>query len=190
MSTESQCSVYLEKNRFKVCGPCGMKIVCGSKRIEFFRLNSTHENLIRKHMKCSYNILDPKFPASICTTCRHTLFEYENNVFRRPMAVIKSYENIYLKRYLRTTQHLRATDKCSCYTCITAASKNQPKTKKGRGYGRKFTEALECSNNIPSASRTHDVVEKICKKCRAQIKRGKSHVCSSKPTAARRNIYF
>lgn len=74
-----------EKNRENACTPCGQKIVCGNKKISFFRISTKLEGLIVKFVDKKFSTCDPTYPVSICNTCRNTLNEHNKKKTQRPL---------------------------------------------------------------------------------------------------------
>ena len=48
-----------------------------------------------------FKISDPKFPLSICNTCRLTLVEHGKNNRKRPLLTMSNYEDMILPKQIR-----------------------------------------------------------------------------------------
>ncbi|KAJ8683890.1 hypothetical protein QAD02_019682 [Eretmocerus hayati] len=173
-----------EENRAKVCGPCGKKIVLGKMRAAT-RISGAHETLIRKLISDDFNLLDSKFPLSICTTCRLTIIEHSQNRTSRPLPQMPNYQDMI---FLAT----RSNDgTCNCYICLTARSAVHLKNVKGRGSEREFNIRIDVSNglfgrsSLTSLPRNKKTIEKAqnrsttCTICRGEIRKGIRHSCGS-----------
>lgn len=101
-----------EKNRLKVCAPCGGKIIFGKQKSAFL-VTKKLENLIKKHLNSEYNKSDSKFPSGICGTCRTTLNEREREIVKRDLPNMPNYNRLHFVTYTRG-----CTDVCGCYICM------------------------------------------------------------------------
>ncbi|CAH1107748.1 unnamed protein product [Psylliodes chrysocephalus] len=174
-----------DENRKKVCAPCGKKITCGTKKLEYFLINERHLNLVKKFVNPDYNLCDSKFPVSICDTCRRTLNDYDKNNSTRPLPKMPNYEDLLLPKATRTTQ-----DTCNCYICLTGRFKAHTKIITGRGAMRNFETVIDSSNGLNGASRIDKLpckmksdqeksIMNVCKICFQEFGRGKVHPCGS-----------
>ena len=66
-----------DKNRQKVCAPCGKKIHIGKKPIECFKIKANQEVQIKEFINPEYDSTSSVFPISICNTCRVFLVRKE-----------------------------------------------------------------------------------------------------------------
>lgn len=191
----SRCSH--EENRYKVCATCGQKIVVGRKKLKDFHVSSKISGLIKKHVNDNFCLTSPQYPASTCTTCSLTLYEWEKDIKKRPALTMPNYEDITLPR--KTT----ALDKveCLCYICMTARSLAHRKSITGRGHTRKPIKRLEPHDGIHGLlPKTMEDLKinsgsvliptkkaqmkknalKICKDCFQELAKGKRHPCVSR----------
>ena len=122
-----------EENRSKVCAACGKKISLGTKKIDYFRINEQHIELIKLYLCENFDITKSKFPLSICDTCRRSLNDRKKNVSKRPLPVMPNYQDIILPKNTRAHQ-----DICNCYICLTGRYNAHEKIVKGRGIVRNF----------------------------------------------------
>ena len=83
-------------NRFKICAPCGQKIVCGNRSIKTFAISSKHSELIKQHLSDKFDSSNEKFPVTIWNSCRCTLQKIREgkSVFALPN--MPKYEEILL----------------------------------------------------------------------------------------------
>lgn len=181
-----------EENRTKVCAPCGKKIFFGDKKPTFFHISENHAKLIRKFINEQFDISNPKFPFSICGTCRVTLSEHDKCT--RPKPTMPNYEDIQLPKETRANN-----DTCNCYICITARYYGHPKAKLGRGLKRQASRNIGAVNglygaskiaNLPTTEWFNNAPKKsihVCKECFHEIGKGKNHSCGS-PAKACKNI--
>lgn len=171
-----------------MCAPCGRKIVFGSLNPKKFEINEDSEKLKIKDFYPSYDSSNPAFPLCICTTCRLTLQEHNNNKTKRPIPVMPDYNKILLQHVTRKSN----TVECSCYICLKARSKVHTKVVKGRGHTRSEPLDITKDNGLYAAlpqkkshensqnfnkSVSNDNVIKICKKCLAKVSKGYQHNC-------------
>lgn len=181
-----------DENRKKVCAPCGKKITCGKKKLEYFLISERHLNLIKKYSNPDYNLCNSNFPVSICDSCRRTLNSYDNNDTTRPLPKMPNYEDVLLPKATRSTQ-----DTCNCYICLTGRFKGHAKTITGRGAIRSLETVIDNSNGLNGASKIDKLPCKlkikqeistmnVCKICFQEVRRGKVHPCGS-ASAARDN---
>ena len=103
------------------------KIVCGTKKREYFHINDKQLKLIKLYLCENFNTSDPKFSLSICDTCRRIFNDREKNIFRRPLPVMPISQDIILPK---NTRGYEGT--CKCYICLT-----------GRFIGHKKIVSLE-----------------------------------------------
>jgi hypothetical protein len=68
------------------------------QKIGYFKINDKFEQLIKKLINENFDLLNPNYPVSICTTCRHTLVEFEKGSHKRPLPKMPKYEVIHLPR--------------------------------------------------------------------------------------------
>lgn len=176
-----------EDSRKKVCAPCGLKISLGKKTANFFRINDKIEAQIRKFINPHFDRNCPKFPLSICNTCRLTLSQYENNKILRYLPKMPNYYDIIIAK------ETRATNMCNCYICLTGRFHGKNQIQKGRGHKRETSVTIDGTNglngtsavtSLPSTRKQADKkVSKhsicICKTCNQQIGRGIRHSCGS-----------
>lgn len=175
-----------EENRLKVCGPCGKKIIFGSKKLSSFKINNEGENLIQKHVNESFKLKDSKYPLSWCHTCRVTVKEHENGITKRPLIKMPNYEEMQLQKDTRKDK-----GPCNCYVCLTARSKVHKKDIVGKGNERKFEIKINADNGLYAASsnqkslKSSNVSEsfevndiKMCTICLGKIGKGVRHECN------------
>lgn len=122
-----------EKNRKKVCAPCGKKITFGNAKPEKYMVTAKLCSLIKSHVNKNYTLDDERFPLSICGTCQTILFEHEKKNKTRLLPVMPNYEDILLNKITRN-QLQNNDNTCNCYICITGSSKIHTKTSIGRGH--------------------------------------------------------
>jgi hypothetical protein len=123
-----QCSHA--ENKRKVCAPCGQKIGIGaSDKLKKFEIIPEMVTLIKLHVNSEFNVQDPKYPLSACSTCRLTLNEKKRIGTQRPMPVMPNYRDLALPKITRSGSHL-----CNCYICLTGRQQSaKKKVAKGRG---------------------------------------------------------
>ena len=190
-----------EKNRQKVCAPCGNKIkITGKNNIEYYSVNNNnYVSLIQKFINKNFTISDSKFPLGICNTCRNTIVEYNNNCFKRSLPSMPNYEDIYLSKETRT----ESNKICNCYICLRARFKGYFKVKKGKGNLRKTENKINLSTGIYEASTSvvklkNRFIEnenstpekktlKLCKSCFQEVGRGIRHDCGKNNCSNVRN---
>ena len=100
-----------ERNRQKVCAPCGKKIIFGKKKSEN-RINEKSESLIKKFLNKDFSVQNEVFPTGICSTCRVTLQEYEKNTTKRTLPSMPNYSDIKLRKQTRS---VNKNEFCQCY---------------------------------------------------------------------------
>ena len=67
-----------DENRKKVCAPCGKKIKClQGQSVSQYILTDIQNQLIKKYLCADFDISNPRYPQSLCCTCRLTLYEHE-----------------------------------------------------------------------------------------------------------------
>lgn len=173
-----------EKNRNKLCGPCGKKINFRDQKIEQFRITEKYEKLIQKFINPNFLTSNSKYPLSICTNCRKMLAEHDQSNFHRSLKTMPDYEEIVLPRKTRSTDD-NAT--CQCYICLTGRHKGLIKFIKKLKIG----ESLHLSPKISrkkfqneksgQLQSTFSVESKqkitLCPLCFQKTGRGISHKC-------------
>ena len=167
-----------DRNRYKVCAPCGKKIVCGTKTLEFFSISLKYETLIKQHINDNFSLSDRKFPLSICNSCRRALYTQEKSDGKFTVPTMTNYEAIILPRETRNS-----VDVCNCYICLTSKFKCHVKPIKGRGKKRQICNKIipenglyGCSTvkSLPAATEKdnkakEDAVNKYCATCFQKI---------------------
>lgn len=172
------------KNRCKLCGVCGVKIVFGGRLQSRFAICEKIEELIKKFSNSEFNIRDERYPTSICFTCKVTLYDRQKGNLSRFLPKMPNFKDIILLKETRTSR-----SECKCFICQTASSKIHKKTENGRGH-KKSAKVIEKTNGLLAASKVHpdnsitknvDKNDKIqlCKKCLSEISKGKIHVCNT-----------
>lgn len=173
-----------EENRFKLCAPCGQKIVFGSKKPNTFFISNKVEGLVKRFINKNFDINNAKFPKSICVTCRLTLNERDKGIVKRPLPPMPSYTDFNVSKETRSSPF------CSCYICVTASFKGHLPLKKGRGHIRTFASSIDETENMAQNGKNSKTSIKLCKTCFQEIGKGIRHSCVSKPSSsqARENI--
>lgn len=64
-TTKPKTSLDHDRNRTKVCAPCGRKISVKEIR----QVNKRETDLIVNFVNPNYNVDDPVFPNGLCSTC-------------------------------------------------------------------------------------------------------------------------
>lgn len=181
------------ENRQKVCAPCGEKISIGKKTLNYFGITKNCEKLIQKLCNKNFKLDDPRFPVSICTTCRITLQEHEKGKFARPIQQIPNYESILLPAETRSSISCYNSVICNCYICLTGRHKGNVKSTTAPGKKRSMNNAIHKFNGLYGSSHSKYKVEKIpkaknkkaefpnvvkkCAKCGQNIGKGIRHSC-------------
>lgn len=138
-----------EENRKKVCAPCGKKIVFGKKKSDFYHITDKYANLIKIFINKDFSTADPRFPLSICGTCRNTLLEHEKNDFKRPLQSMPNYKDIMLPKVTRANN---GNDVCNCYVCLTGRNKGHVQAVQGKGNIRNLCNQIDASNGLFGSS--------------------------------------
>lgn len=188
-----------EENRKKVCAPCGEKISCGNTKLEKFEISSEIASLIKKYVCSDFDMINPKFPLSICVSCRLTLQEKNKQNTKRPMPIMPNYLDISLAESGRSP-----VETCNCYICLTGRQRGaRKKFPKGNGRKRVINNVITESNGLcanssvvkinvkPPSQHSRNEVLKICSKCLQQTGRGIKHPCARNTRVApraRKNI--
>ena len=79
------------------------------------------QDLVKKYINSNFNISDSRFPMAICATCRKTLHEYKNHIYKRPLVKTSKFELMDLTKITRNTKS------CECELCQTARYKGHKK---------------------------------------------------------------
>ncbi|CAH1101843.1 unnamed protein product [Psylliodes chrysocephalus] len=146
-----------EKNRLKVCAPCGKKFVVANRRRSEFSITENLTGLIKQHINHQFDLSNSKFSVSICSTCRRTIMEREKGNLNRPLPTMPKYEDMHLAKETRT----RTASDCNCSICLTTRFRGHSKIVKGKGNVRTFDTIIDqncglygaASNpNLPSTS--------------------------------------
>ena len=82
----------------------------------------------------------------MCSSCRLTINEYGNQIFKRPRPTMPNYEDLNLAKETRTMI-------CNCYICLTARLTIHSKTNKGRGHVCKFSTKIDINNGLDGTVR-------------------------------------
>lgn len=184
MSSISKTTCTHQENRRKVCAPCGQKIVCGQKRLEFFLISNKVAKLIKQFLSLNYDMADSRYPLSICNTCRLTLCAHEKGDLKRPLPTMPNYDQMILSKIMRGSEKT-----CHCYICLKGRFVGHVKTEKGAGKLRQINNiitpsaglyALRASNEIPRKENSNLAVKKLslCGVCLSKIARGITHTCN------------
>lgn len=176
-----------DENRKKVCAPCGRKIIFGKRKLDWFIVSEKFATLIRKYINSNYDICDSKFPSGICTTCRLTLLEHENEINKRLLPKMPNYHEMILVKDTRSKN-----DYCNCFICVTGRYVGHSKIKKGKGHHRCMNNIITSTTGLYGASNINKPIKKIvkpknckkvmkmCEKCFQEVGKGKNHVCCNK----------
>lgn len=191
MNTHPQKFACHEENRRKVCVVCGKKIVLGTKKINSFSITTVIEELIKRFVKNDFSTLDPRFPSSICISCRFALQERDQGNFTRQLvSVMPTFLNIILKKETRGTGPNLL---CDCLLCATAKSNKHPRIVKGRpkkpdicpvinnsdtlhGFSHSIVTNEHKVNDLNYKNESVDFI-KLCQKCLGKLEKGISHSC-------------
>lgn len=194
-----------EENRKKVCAPCGRKISVPVNDLSKYSITSNLEQLIKKHLRSGFNLLDSKYPTSICVTCRKILNEHERNDFRRSSKFMPNYEDVVFPRSNNRSLVYNTAQgdyQCLCYICRTARYKGHNQKKLGVGESLDIRNKITHNNGLfarsfsglkieSSTSNTDVSTIRRCDKCFERIGKGLSHSCARKQNdevVLRRNI--
>ena len=130
-----------EENRKKICATCGRKIILGTKKIYFFQISDKMKDLIKDLTNKNFELDDPKYPTSICTTCRLTFTEYSRNNYSRPLPKMPMYELMILP-IKPLSISVNNSDKCDCFVCTRRRSKVRVVPKTGYNSKRNFLDEV------------------------------------------------
>ncbi|KAJ8677253.1 hypothetical protein QAD02_013040 [Eretmocerus hayati] len=132
----------------------------------------------------------PKFPLSICTSCRLSLLSREKNHFERSLPVMPNYLDILLLDDVI----------CYCYICLTGQSTGHLKPRSSWRSLQNHRVTIEPSNgpyswlNVPRVSeankknsRGRKSILKRCDECHQIVGRGIRHACKANGSNARDN---
>lgn len=160
-----------ERNRKKLCAPCGKKIVFGQNSEDRYLITRSIEKLIAKYINKHFSIDDLRYPLSICTDCRIKLTKRESDSNVRLKSMPK-YETILLPN--NNTRLSKSSKKvCECFICTTARFKGHVKKKRGK-------KTVECSEKFTTVKAPDSQGNSIiCKLCFNNIAKGVSHKCIS-----------
>lgn len=186
LHTDHRCTH--EENRVKVCAVCGQKMVFGTNFRSKFAISTNLCTLIKKHVNEGFDLLNDKFPTSICSSCRFTITEHEKNNKKRPLPNMPNYEDINVGKETI----------CNCYICLTARKEAHSKITKGRGQKRKFTIKIDANNGIDGTLQNMQLPKSeekkieprtsdICNFCFQKIGRGIKHDCKGTSSSSARN---
>lgn len=168
-----------ENNRFKVCAGCGKKIVVGKKKIEYFAINCNLEQLLKKHLNPKFDISSPKFPLSICISCKLAVLEHEKEILKRKLPVMPNFDDIQLPAATRSHND----SDCNCFICLTARhsghvySKSKDSVVITAENGLNGSAVIKKNKQIDNVGVKNDSL-RLCSICLSQIGRGKPHKCS------------
>lgn len=175
-----------EENRIKVCAPCGKKIVNKNKSYNSFRVTERIQILINKFLKQDFDVSDPKYPLSVCNTCRNILLDHEKGNVKRQLPIMPNYQDVTLPK------ETRSNDSCNCYICLTGRYKGHIQVKKGRGHTRQLSNKIDESNGLNGSSSVSQLPNSykqapdmtknnmlLCKTCFQIVGKGINHSCAS-----------
>lgn len=167
MSVDKERRNVHEMNRAKVCAACGQKIFFKSISPSFFLINENIESQLKNFVCDQFSLTDPRYPKSICGTCRLTLSEHSKGISKRPLPIHREeFSKIVFRKNTRSSQ---SEDCGNCAICRTATFKGHKKTKKGRGFKRNFEK-----ENIQIRQNTST----YCNYCYGKVGKGIPHPCT------------
>ena len=147
---------------------------------------------MKRFIKIDFNLLNSKYPLSICTTCRLILCDHEKGTTLRALPQMPNYQDLNLPSEITS---------CNCYICITAKDFVREKKEKGQGYKRKINTKIDYGLNGASPTKRISIHKinkkkynnsylKMCPKCLQIIGKGKNHSCSRRgsKTKAMKNL--
>ena len=178
MSSSCENRAQHTKNREKVCATCGEKIVFKNKKPSFYHINDAIKNHIVSLVYTNFSLDNPKFPMSICITCRLTLAEHSKKIYNRPLPTFtKNFEKIILRKSTRSN-----VEEChNCYICEKGRTSVHRLTKKGRGNKKQFSTDLNLKENEQTRKKGKENnsknIRKMCMLCLQKIGPGIRHPC-------------
>ena len=121
------------------------------KKIEKKVIKENQIDLIKEFSNRDYDHSDPKYPFSLCSTCRLALNERKNGNFKRNLVSMPNYSDIMLPKQTRSRD---INKECYCYICLTGRYKGHKQTSnKGRGHNKEFIE-INKNNGLQGAKST------------------------------------
>lgn len=195
METKAKSSCNHEENRLKVCAGCGKKIVFGSNPKSKFVISAAMENRIKEFSNDRFDLQDPRFPKSICISCKLAINKRSQGNTSRFLPEMPNFLEIQLLKETRS----RDTQKCFCYICRTAKQKAHPVHSSGKGVkkesisittanglfgAKKYLEANKTNEALSSES--NEPTFKNCNICLEESKSDRAHVCNQ--AKARQNV--
>ncbi|CAH0556707.1 unnamed protein product [Brassicogethes aeneus] len=180
----------MPKTGKKICGLCGRKVIFGKSSATKFRITEKLQQLIKQFANKSFDMFDPRFPSSLCGTCRITLCEHEKGNFKRQLPKMLNFHDIRLPKSTRTRN-----DECNCYICLTGRFIGHEEVEKGRGHTKNIERTIIDESNglfgsssqqqlpVLTSIRNQKANEKcsklcICTFCFHEIGKGKRHSCT------------
>lgn len=175
MSLTSENRSSHEINREKVCAVCGGKIVFKNQNQNYYFITKKIDLQIKNLVDAQFSVRDPRFPKSICATCRITLSEHSRSIFSRPLPpVCTEFQRIILKKETRANNRMKCDN---CFICKTGSSKCHVDVKKGRG-NKRFS-SIQTGRNQEEITKKPNV-STICNRCYGKIGKGIRHPCTQK----------
>lgn len=197
MTTNAKSRCDHEDNRYKVCAICTKKIVFGSNPRSKFKISGDMESLIKKFSDKDFDLLDSRFPKSICLSCKVRMYEINQGKTSRSIPLMPNYLDIQLLKETRTSG---SVDECFCFICRIGKQKIHTKAVAGKGVKREATlisidnglfgtkkktavEKIDVNSNKENEATNVKILVKtqtleICKLCFAEISKDKAHLCN------------
>lgn len=143
------------------------------------------------------DLCNPRFPSSICSTCRQILREHEQNIQTIPFKGMLNYEDIGLPKETRSFQENEF--QCNRFLCLTGKHKGHVNLKKNLPvektinlsttvtrsnglYGSEPAALIEKPMNKEKSTSKSNTM-KFCRICYQELAQGKRHDCNNSTRA-------